>query len=80
MDKIEKAFNRLTSKERDVIKKILVQIDRGDFQNLDLKKLIDRDDVFRVRKGDIRIIFRKIDGSIKVLSIERRSTTTYKKR
>jgi len=78
MDKIEKVLNRLSPKERKRIKEILLQIDKGNFQNLDLKKLKDRDDVFRVRKGNIRIILRKIDGSIKVLSIERRSTTTYK--
>jgi len=78
MDKIEKVLNRLSPKERKRIKEILLQIDKGNFQNLDLKKLKDRDDVFRVRKGNIRIILRKIDGSIKVLGIERRSTTTYK--
>jgi len=38
MDKIEKALNKLSSGERKKLKKILIQIDRKDFQNLNLKK------------------------------------------
>jgi len=79
MDKIEKALNKLSSGERKKLKKILIQIDRKDFQNLDLKKLKGRNDVFRVRKSNIRIIFYKTDNSIKILSIERRSSKTYNK-
>jgi mRNA-degrading endonuclease RelE of RelBE toxin-antitoxin system len=79
MDKIEKALNKLGSDERKKLKKILIQIDRKDFQNLDLKKLKGRNDVFRVRKGNIRIIFYKTDNPIKILSIERRSSKTYNK-
>ena len=79
MDKIEKALNKLSSGERKKLKKIFIQIDRKDFQNLDLKKLKGRNDVFRIRKSNIRVIFRKIDNSIKILSIERRSSKTYNK-
>jgi len=79
MDKIEKALNKLSSGERKKLKKIFIQIDRKDFENLDLKKLKGRNDVFRIRKSNIRIIFRKIDNSIKILSIERRSSKTYNK-
>ena len=79
MDKIKKALNRLSSKERRRLKEILLQIDAGDFQGLDLKKLKGRNDVFRARKGNIRIIFRKKDDSIKILSIERRGSKAYSK-
>lgn len=79
MDKIKKALNKLSPKERRRLKKILFQIDAGDFQGLNLKKLKGRNDVFRVRKGNIRIIFRKKDNSIKILSIERRGSKTYSK-
>ena len=79
MDKIKKALNKLSPKERRRLKKILFQIDTGDFQGLNLKKLKGRNDVFRVRKGNIRIIFRKKDNSIKILSIERRGSKTYSK-
>ena len=80
MDKIEKALNKLSFKDKQKVKEILRQVDRGNFQNLDTKKLKGRDNIFRVRKGNIRIIFCKIDNSIRVLTIERRKSKTYKKR
>jgi len=79
MDKIQKALSKLSVKEKEKIKEILLQIDEGSFQKLDLKKLRTREDIFRVRKGNIRIIFRKKGDSVKILSIERRTTTTYRK-
>ena len=80
MDKIKKALNKLSSKERQQLKKILSQINNRDFQDLDLKKLKGKDDVFRIRKGNMRIIFHKLNNSIKVLSMERRNSKTYKKK
>ena len=79
MDKIKKALNRINPKERIGLKELLFRIDAGDFQGLNLKKLKGRNDIFRVRKGNIRIIFRKKDNSIKILSMERRSSKTHSK-
>ena len=79
MDKIKKALNRISTKERIRLKEILFRIDAGNFQGLNLKKLKGRNDVFRVRKGNMRIIFRKKDNSIKILSIEHRGSKTYSK-
>ena len=80
MDKVKKALNRLGFKEKQKLKGILLQIERDDFRNLDLKKLKGRKDIFRIRKGDIRIIIYKTDDSIRILSIEHRSSKTYRKR
>jgi len=80
MDKIEKALNGLGLKERKILKNILLQVSRDDFRNLDLKKLKGKKDIFRIRKGNIRIIVYKTDDSIKVLSIEQRNSKTYSKR
>lgn len=80
MDKIKKALNRLSLEEKQKIKEILLQIDKGSFQNLDTKKLKGKDNIFRVRQGNIRIIFCKRNNSIKILTIERRGSKTYKKR
>jgi len=80
MDKIDKILNKLSAKEKSKLKEILLQIDRGNFHDLDLKKLKARKDVFRVRKGNIRIIFRKTNQTIKILTVERRDSKTYKKR
>lgn len=79
MDKIDKALKKLSPKERVLLKEILLQINAGDFKDLDVKKLKGRNDVFRVRKGSIRIIVRKQDDIIKILALERRGSKTYKK-
>ena len=80
MDKIKKALSKLSLKENQKVKEILLQIDKSSFQGLNTKKLKGRIDIFRVRQGNIRIIFSKKNNSIKVLTIERRGSKTYKKR
>ena len=77
MDKIEKALAKLTAKERLIIKNILTQLMAGSFGSLDIKKLKDNKNIFRVRKGQIRIIFIKNNEQINILAIERRSDKTY---
>lgn len=80
MDKIDKALNKLLPKGKQKLKSILLQIERDDFQNLDLKKLKGRKDIFRIRKGSMRILIQKIGNSIKILSIEHRGSKTYRKK
>ncbi|MFA6382333.1 MAG: hypothetical protein WCX08_03660 [Candidatus Buchananbacteria bacterium] len=78
MDKIAKALRKLTQKEQESVKVILVKLKNKQLENLDCKKLKGRDDVFRIRKGQLRIIYRQdLKGSIFVLAIEKRSDTTY---
>lgn len=78
MDKIEKALQKLTAEERKIVKDILTKLKSQRLQNLNLKKLKGRNDIFRVRKGKIRIIYQTgLAGQISILSIERRSDTTY---
>lgn len=79
MDKIDKALNKLKEKEKTKLKNLLLRIDRGELKGLDIKKLKGKKDIFRVRHGDMRIIIHKIDNSIKILSLERRTNKTYKK-
>lgn len=78
MDKIAKALQNLSFKERETIKSILLKIKSGSLSGFDLKKLKNCDDIFRVRKGRLRIIFkRQKNGQYFILAIERRSDTTY---
>lgn len=80
MDKIAKALLSLSVKERELIKSILFKVKAGDFSGLDLKKLKNCTDIFRVRKGKMRIIFRQDSaGNYFILAIERRSDNTYNK-
>lgn len=79
MDKIEKALKRLSDGERHWVKQILKQLSSGDYKGLNITKLRGREDIFRARKGDIRIIYRVKNSDIFVLLIERKSEKTYKK-
>ena len=78
MDKIQKALNKLTLREKNTAKLILEKIQKQNFSGLDVKKLKGRDNIFRVRKGSLRIIYRLDKKDIFILTIERRSETTYK--
>lgn len=76
-DRIDKALRKLTQKEREAVKAILAALSGSDTEHLDIKKLRGRDDIFRVRKGNIRIIYQVHLGKISILFIGRRSDTTY---
>lgn len=78
VDKISKILNKLSDKEKKQVKIILQDLSAGKYENYDLKKLKGRNDIYRVRKGKIRIIYRVDDNKqIYLLAIERRSDTTY---
>ena len=79
MDKIHKALQKLSKKERQKIKEILQQLENKNLKDLQIKKLKEHNDVFRIRKGDNRIIYRVSEtGEIFILAIERRSEKTYR--
>ncbi|MDP1706694.1 MAG: type II toxin-antitoxin system RelE/ParE family toxin [bacterium] len=78
MDQIKKALRKLTDGERERIKAILLNLQSGRLADLDIKKLKGRNDIFRARKGDWRIIYRSYGKQIFILAIERRSEKTYK--
>lgn len=78
VDRVQKALDKLTAKEKEAVKDILTRLKNRQLDNLDIKKLKGKDDIFRVRKGSIRIIYQdKGDGGIFVLTIERRNDNTY---
>ncbi len=78
VDKITKALNKFSKTEKRVVKKILLKIKSGKFSELNLKKLKGRNDIYRVRKGKLRVIYRIKDQKIYLISIERRNDRTYK--
>ena len=78
MDDLEKSLRSLTTKERKLVKDILLRLVMEDFHGLDMRKLKGAKDIFRVRKGPLRIIYRKEGIKVFVLAIERRKEDTYK--
>ncbi len=79
VDKITKSLRKLNASEQEKLKSILLLVRRDDTRGLDIKKLAGRDDVYRVRKGNLRIIFCKNNDVIKILALERRTSSTYRK-
>jgi mRNA-degrading endonuclease RelE of RelBE toxin-antitoxin system len=78
MDKIKKALENLSHKEKLQIKAILLIIKTGSFSNIDIKKLKNCENIYRIRKGKLRIIFKRHEnGQYSVLAVERRSDKTY---
>ncbi len=77
MDKISKILSKLTSKEKDQIKNIIKALQMGRFDNLDIKKLKGASDIFRVRKGNIRVIYQIRNNQTFILKVGRRKETTY---
>lgn len=79
MDKISKFLNKLSKKEYITVKDILEKIKKGELADLDVKKLKGQDVVYRVRKGDLRIIYGINEtGKTVVVGICRRNDNTYK--
>ncbi len=78
MDKIKKALDKFSKKEKELVKDILIKLQSRDFPGLDVKKLKGREDIFRVRRGNIRIIYKTENKKIFLLTIERRNEKTYK--
>lgn len=78
MDKISKALKKFNKKEIIIIKSILLKIKAKSFIDLNIQKLKSKENIFRVRKGKIRIIYKiNENNNIYLLTIERRSDTTY---
>ena len=79
MDKISKALKKFSVKEQENVKEILLKLKNNSLDGFDIKKLKGHSNIFRIRKGEIRIIY-KIDKNddMVILVIERRTDNTYK--
>lgn len=78
MDKIKKFLLKLTKNERALIKTILKDVLTLNLQNYDIKPLKGYKGIFRLRKGDIRIIFIKEGKTGMIIDIDYRKDI-YKK-
>lgn len=78
MDKIDKALSKLTFKEKERIRNVIKALQLGRFDNLDIKKLKGSQDIFRVRKGGLRIVYQLLGRRIVILKIDKRKEDTYK--
>ncbi|MCL4358146.1 hypothetical protein M1512_04635 [Patescibacteria group bacterium] len=77
-DKIKKLLAKLSPKERELVKLLILRIKLDDTQGLDIKQLRGHPDLFRVRKGRIRVLYRKTKTNFVIVRIDRRNEKTYK--
>ena len=78
MPDIKKLLAKFNRGERETLEILVEKIISLDWRGLDVKKLRGYQDIFRLRKGKIRIIFVKNEKYISILTIERRREDTYK--
>ncbi len=79
MNKLEKALSKLSANERNHIEVLINQLASRVLQeNADIKKLKGAQNVFRIRKGRLRIMYREEKEAIEVLEISLRSEKTYR--
>ena len=77
MPKLKKLLSKFNKAERKAIESLIESIVSFNWSGLDIKKLKGYENIFRVRKGKLIIIFSKEKGDIFILAIERRRDTTY---
>lgn len=78
MQKINKFLNSLTKKERESLNILIARLSRNDLIGLNVKKLKGTENMYRVRKGDIRVIFSyTTHNTVKIEFVGRRNDTTY---
>jgi mRNA-degrading endonuclease RelE of RelBE toxin-antitoxin system len=77
-DKIQKLLKKLKPKELEIVKLLLLRLKLNDTEGLDIKQLKGHSELFRVRKGQIRIVYRNSENKILVVRIDRRNEKTYK--
>ena len=78
MPSLKKLLSRFDKEEREIIEFLIEKIISLNWRNLDIKKLRGHQNIFRARKGKIRIIFAKDKKEIFIITIERRREDTYK--
>ena len=78
MPTLKKILSKFGIEDRRMLEVLIEKIAFSNWRSLDIKKLIGYEDIFRLRKGKIRIIFRKYKLVTSILNIERRKETTYK--
>ncbi|MCX6738671.1 MAG: hypothetical protein NT098_01300 [Candidatus Parcubacteria bacterium] len=78
MERIDKILRILQTNERARVMVCVEKILANDVSLLDIKKLKGQKDFYRVRTGDLRIIFIKKDNDIRLVAIERKGNNTYR--
>ena len=77
-DKIDKFLSKLSTKEVVFIEDIFFKLRNGKYTDLDIKKLEGQTNIFRVKKGQFRVIIQIDNFGVHLINIARRNEKTYR--
>ena len=77
MNKIDKFLAKVDPKTRLLLEQIIFRILKNDTDTLDVKKLSGKKDMYRIRIGNVRILFEKYKGKNFLHDLSYRSEQTY---
>lgn len=77
MPTLGRLLSKFDKKDREILEYLIGRITSLNWRSLNITKLKGYQDIFRLRKGKIRIIFIKVGKNIRIISIERRKEDTY---
>jgi len=77
-DAVAKFLAKVTKAEKVLLIALVTKIVAGDMKGLAVKKLVGSTDIFRVRKGNFRIVYRQTSTDCLIIAIDRRSEKTYR--
>lgn len=77
MPTLERLLSGFNKEDRKILEYLIAKINSLNWRGLNIKKLKGYQDIFRLRKGKIRIIFIQTNKSIRIINIERRKESTY---
>ena len=78
MDRMQKLLKKLKEKEREALLLLMLQLERDYRQVPGIRKLTGKKDLYRVRLGNYRLIFRVTQDDVDIVKISRRNDKTYK--
>ena len=78
MEKLQKALAKLPKKHQANFKFLAIRLLARDFLGLDVKKLKGHKDIYRVRHGNLRIIYKMTNKELRILEVGLRSEKTYR--
>lgn len=74
MDKLRKFLRKLSRKEQEEIEALMLRVQQLDLQGLDVKPLQGMKDVYRVRKGKLRVIYKSYKNRGIIIAIDYRKS------
>ncbi len=78
MPSLKKILSKFSEAEQLEIESTIATVISLNWRTLDIKKLKGHENIYRVRRGRLRIIFSKEKKGISIFAIERRKEDTYK--